>query len=272
MAGQAGPQSQPDLCHRPGELHHQDTGELTFRRVVGGKVPPPPSGGIQQFRQVVRVGAGVVKEYSPGYRHAATACASAAVIALIMNCGAVTPPSLRAWRASSRWRTSFYAAVRVWWARAAAIPRDRWGTIASSAVGRPETSKPCPWWSRIRRGGRPGRVNRPGWVLQYRPLPSLMRTSGLPGRCRCSQAPNPDAQLGGAGGSLCAPGHHQHAGQCGGSGQQAPGHRLVAIRPVPPGADGPVEQDHLQERAVVSAARTARCPAVIRPPPDHSSQ
>jgi threonine dehydrogenase-like Zn-dependent dehydrogenase len=48
---------------------------------------------------------------------------------------------------------------------------------------------------------------------------------------------------------VCVPGNHQRAGRRGGGGQQAPGHRLVAIRPAPLGADGPVEQDHLQGAA-----------------------
>lgn len=44
-------------------------------------------------------------------------------------------------------------------------PSNRWGTIASCAVGRSRTSKPCCWWSRIWCGGRPWWANRHGWLL-----------------------------------------------------------------------------------------------------------
>src|SRR5262249_8981117 len=96
----------PDIGMKPAlggilaALDLPETGPLVdgdcpaVERSHGGKVPPSPFGGIQQFRQVVSVGISVVKGVLARVPHAATTCASAAVIALIMNSGAVTPPSL----------------------------------------------------------------------------------------------------------------------------------------------------------------------------------
>ena len=165
MAGQIGPQSQPDLRHPPGELHHQDTGELTLRPVIGGKVPPPPFGGIQQFRQVVRVGVGVVKgvlaRVPPRCNRVRVRCRHRPDHEL-RRCHIAEPTSL----------AGVKPLANVFLRRGQGVvgaggghPSDRWGTIASSAVGRSRTSKPCSWWSRIRRGGGPGWVNRHGWVL-----------------------------------------------------------------------------------------------------------
>jgi hypothetical protein len=52
------------------------------------------------------------------------------------------------------------------------------------------------------------------------------------------------------GGSVRVPGDCQRAGLCRGSGQQARGHCLIAIRPAPIGAGGPVEEEHFQGPAV----------------------
>jgi hypothetical protein len=98
VAGEIGPQSQPDLCLRPGELHLPETGQLVVCYLVGGKVPLPPFAWIQQLGQVIRVGVGVgvvegVLARLPPRRDA---CASAAVIGLIVNSGTVTLQSLRA--------------------------------------------------------------------------------------------------------------------------------------------------------------------------------
>ena len=97
MAGEVGPQSQPDPCFPPGELHHQETGQLMVRFLVGGKVPLPPFRWVQQLGQVIRVGVGVVKgvlaRVPPRGDRVCVHCRHGPMV----NSGTVTLSSLRAW-------------------------------------------------------------------------------------------------------------------------------------------------------------------------------
>ena len=115
---------------------------------------------------------------------------------------------------------------------------------------------PWPWAGQNELGGilvQPSRPLRAGAAAESArleipetpatvPNPDLPDARPLPGQAGAQR----DAQVRGTSRGVGIACHRQRAGSPGGAAQQAPGHRLIALRPAPARAYHPVEQDHLQ--------------------------